>query len=376
MKYFYLYCIFGLLVACSSPSKNNPVSKQGLEEQELLAAQNFSIQKNGNITLLSIHSAWKGTQQNFQYVLYPKGEQAPKGYPDARKVAVPVDKILCTSTVDVAFLSALGATDKIVAISNSDFVYNKKVNRAVQAEEITDVGANNAIDYEKALMTAAEIAMVYSIGGESIYTKFEEVGITPVLMADFMEATPLGRAEWMRFVAYFIGKEKLAEQKIKQISKAYKRIQKKAANYEQRPTVLTGAVFNGTWHVAGGQSLMAQFIKDANAQYLWAENEEVSGVPLDFEAVYGKALEADYWINMSHYTSKQALAKSDQRYKDFEAFQQNKLYNYYKRQTANGGTDIFESAIVQPHILLKDYVHIFHSPSPHADSLYYYIPLN
>lgn len=368
---------FFVLIACSNSKQETPNSS--IENRLAIPldfAQNFTVEQQGNYTILSIKSAWKGAQDQFQYVLYPKAEAAPTNFPNAIKVAVPVERILCTSTVDVAFLDFLDATDKIVAISNGDFVYHEGIQNRLKSGDLLDVGANNALDYEKALMTNPDIALVYSIGDKELYSKFQELAIAPVLLADFMETNPLGRAEWAVFVAYFLGKEAVAIQKFKKIAAEYEALKLQAADYSSQPTVLTGAVYKGTWHIAGGKSLMATLIKDAAAQYLWADNQELSGVPLDFEAVYNKGLNADFWINMSHFSSKKALQESESKYHLFKAFEENRLYNYYKRATKNGGSDIFESAIVNPHLLLKDMIQIFHQPTVSKDSLYYYAPLD
>jgi len=369
--YFLLLCCCFLL-ACDNdrtPTISNTTSKVAVK---LAHANNFTIEKEGVLTILSIKTAWKNAQEHFQYVLYPKGTKAPSHYPNAITIPVPVERIICTSTVDIAFLDFLGATDKIVAISNGTYVYNKNVQKRIAQGAIVDIGGNNTIDYETALTTNADIALVYSIGNQEAYQKFNEMGVPAILLSDFMEKTPLGRAEWAVFVACLLGKEVQAQEQCAQIAAKYQDLKIKAANYAKKPSVLTGAVYKGTWYIAGGKSLMASFIRDAGGHYLWAEDESLSGVPLDFEAVYAKGLNADRWINMSSWTNKADLGQSEAKYQDFKAFQEGQLYNYYKRVTENGGVDIFESAIVKPHLVLKDFVHLLHDEKVHSDSLYYY----
>lgn len=375
MLRYFLLLFFYLLIACDNAGTSvvsNTIDKRPLE---LAHANNFIIEKEGVLTILSIKTAWKNAQEQFQYVLYPKGTEAPSHYPNAIKIPVPVERIICTSTVDIAFLDFIGAIDKIVAVSNGSYIYNKKVRERIKQGLIVDIGGNNTIDYEKALSTNADVALVYSIGDQAAHQKFNEMGIPAVLLSDFMEKTPLGRAEWAIFVACLLSKEAQAQTKCAQIAAKYQQLKAKAANYAERPSVLTGAVYKGTWYVAGGKSLMASFIEDAGGRYLWAEDENLSGVPLDFEAVYVKGLEADYWINMSNWTNKADLAASEAKYQDFKAFQEGQLYNYYKRVTENGGVDIFESAIVHPDLVLSDFVHIFHNDKVSLDSLYYYMKL-
>lgn len=377
MPFFILFFFLITLFSCNStnnkPQVENPLDS--LISTPLQYANNFNIQKQKDYTLLTIKSAWKGSSENFQYLLYPKGQTPPTDYPNAIKISVPVERIICTSTVDIAFLDCLGATDKIVAISNGQYIYNPIVKQKLKEGKIIEIGGNNSIDYELALTTQADIAMVYSIGDLQAYKKFSELGIPAILLSDFMETTPLGRAEWLLFVACLLGKENEAISKFNTIAQEYENSKKEAKEQAYKPTVLTGAVYNGTWYVAGGKSLMASFIEDAGGQYLWANNQEVSGVPMDFEAVYAQALNVDYWINISNFTNKKDLGNSETKYQDFKAFQQNQLYNYYKRSTLNGGSDIFESAIVNPHLVLKDMMNIFHNKYLDTNTLYYYAPL-
>jgi iron complex transport system substrate-binding protein len=369
--YFLLLCCL-FFTACNNDRTTTVYHSTSKVAVKLAHANNFTIEKEGVFTILSIKTAWKNAQEEFQYVLYPKGTKPPSHYLKAVMIPVPVERIICTSTVDIAFLDFLGATDKIVAVSNSTYVYNKNVQERVAQGAVIDIGGNNIIDYERALTTNADVALVYSIGDQKAYQKFNEMGVPAILLSDFMEKTPLGRAEWAIFVACLLGKEVEAQEKCAQIAAKYQALQAKVKNYAKKPTVLTGAVYKGTWYIAGGKSLMATLIRDAGGAYLWAENESLSGVPLDFEAVYAKGLNADRWINMSNWTNKADLGQSEEKYQDFKAFQEGQLYNFYKRVTENGGVDIFESGIVKPHLVLKDFVHLLHDEQVHSDSLYYY----
>lgn len=371
---FFLLLIL-LLVSCSpsEPTNNSTVSAEEVwQNMPLKHATNFTIQKKGNYTLLKILSPWKGADSDKEYLLYPKSEKKPLEYPNAIKIATPVERIICTSTVDIAFLDALGATNKIVAISNGDYVYNPTIRQALQEKSIVEIGGNNTIDYEKALVTNPDLAFIYSISATNNYKKFEALGIPTVFLSDFMEQSPLGRTEWLFFIAHFLELEDQAAVLFDNIEHHYQTIKQKALIKEKKPTVLTGAVYEGTWYVAGGNSLMAQLIADAGGDYLWADNTELSGVPFDFEAVYPKALEADCWINMSSYTTKKDLLAGDQRYQAFQTIQTNRLFNYFKRSTPNGGTDIFESAIVHPERILKDLSLIFNQEHPSPERLFYY----
>ncbi len=376
MRYFLFFCFGCSLIACQeNKPTHSTASAATWDTVALQYATNFTVQKKGAYTLLSIGAAWKNAEPSFQYLLYPKDSTPPADYPQATRIGVPVERILGSGSVDVAFLEALGASDRLVGLSNGTYIYDPMIRERLADGRIVNIGQDQGIDYEKALTTNPDLAFVYSIGDQRSYKKYETLNIPAVMLSDFMETTPLGRAEWLLFVSYFVGKEAVANAYFEEVAQRYRAIKRQAGYYSYKPSVLTGAVYKGTWYVAGGRSLMATLIADAAANYLWRDNEEVSGVPLDFEAVYVKALEADFWINQSHYADRASLLASEARYQDFKAVRDNHLYNYYKRASAEGGSDIFESAIVRPDRVLQDLVHVFHGRPVETDSLYYYAPL-
>lgn len=340
-------------------------------------AINFKVWQKGACTMLVIEEGWKGATTPFKYLLYPKGTRPPAAHPEAIRVPVPLEHVLSSGSVDVAFMAALEATDRIVGMSGGAYVYDSTIQTRLQTGEIADLGQHQALNYERAVSLQPDAAFIYSIGDQSIYQKYQELGIPAILLSDFMEETPLGRAEWVVFMGYLLGKSEEAYAYYNKIATHYRTLQQQAKLQSYQPTVFTGAVYKGTWYIAGGKSFMAQLIRDAGGKYLWENNTEVSGVPLDFEAVYAKALEADIWINQSHFQTQNDLLAAEDRYKDFKAVQNSQLYNYYKRANAQGGSDIFESAIVRPDRVLEDLMHLFQVPVKGLDetTLYYYAPL-
>jgi iron complex transport system substrate-binding protein len=365
------------LIACQDSSTASKVEETRAlwDTVQLQYATNFTIQKQGNNTLLSIGKAWKNASPTFQYLLYPKDSTPPAAYPKATRIGVPVERVLCSGSVDVAFLKALDATANMVGLSNGQYIYDSTIQARLATGDLVDIGQDQDMDYEKAITTHPDLAFVYSIGNQDAYKKYQSIGIPAVMLSDFMETTPLGRAEWLLFVSCFLGKEAKAQAYLATVNQSYENIKKEAGAMVDKPSVLLGAVYKGMWYVAGGQSLMAAFIRDAGGDYLWKDNTEVSGVPFDFEAVYTKALGADIWINQSYYQQLSSLLQAEPKYADFKAVKEGKLYNYYKRASQNGGTDFFESAIVRPDLVLKDLLFMFHQHPVQIDSLYYYTPL-
>ena len=116
-----------------------------------------------------------------------------------------------------------------------------------------------------------------------------------------------------------------------------------------------------TWHVSGGKSYIAQLIAAAGGRYLWSDNESRQSLPLDFEAVYAVAHDADFWFTMrNEWHGRAEVVAADERYGDFAAFKNGQVYNANARLSAQGGNDYWENGIVEPHLILADYIKILH----------------
>lgn len=361
------------LGACGAPSSQDPPKEQAESTKiELREAQNFGVEQQGELTILRIGQAWPEAKEQFSYVLYPREQEAPKGFPNAIKVPVPVERIICTGTTQIAMLDALGASDKIVGLTNGQYLYNERLRKRLEKGELVDLGNDQSFNYEKLLEANPDLIFSFSIGNTQQLKKIQELGLPAVLLSEFMEDTPLGRAEWMRFIAYFIGKEELAEAKFDSLHQEYQALKTKVKQLEAAPTVFTGVAQRGAWYVAGGQSFIAKFIEDAGGSYLWAENEARGGLPLDFEVVLNKAVNADVWLNVVLAQDLQQLKGMDKRYTYFDAYKDEKVYSYTARVSENGGYDFFESAIVRADLVLKDLIHILHPDLLEKEDLYYY----
>ncbi len=375
---FFSYIILSitiLLFSCSTDKKNSSGDfSTKTDSLNPAFAQNFTVQKQGDLTILSIGEAWRDAKEKFQYVLYPKGSKAPNGFDNAVKIAVPVDRVICTGTSQLAFLDFIGQTEKIVAIADGNYVYNEKIRDKIKSGSIPELGNDQAMNYEKALTVNPELVFAFSFGRTQSHKKFEELGIPVVMISEFMEDSPLGRAEWVLFMSYFFGTEVQAKIAFDKIAKNYLEIQQLTKNLpkEKQPKVLVGMAQEGSWFVPGGKSFTAKFIEDAGGTYLWADNKEKGGVPIDFEAVLYKAQKADKWLNVVLAENKKQLLASDSRYAAFDAFKKSEIYSYTARISENGGYDFYESAIVRPDLVLSDLLFIFHPNLIAKHQLIYY----
>ena len=218
-----------------------------------------------------------------------------------------------------------------------------------------------------------DAVIAFDMGGESIaLDKIAEAGIPVIYNSDFVETTPLGRAEWIKFFGALLNEEKKADSIFNSIASSYNNLVNKTRDVTDKPTVLNGVVYGDTWFMPGGNNWASIFYENAGAQYLWADDTTSGWLELSYEAVFDRAQKADYWIGTSTFDSKSALLSSDQRYAEFGPFKTDQVFNYSKKKGPNGGYDFFESAYARPDLVLSDLIKIMHPQLlPYYETVYF-----
>jgi iron complex transport system substrate-binding protein len=376
------FCLMVVWQSCTAEKTQN--EQKTAKKTANLAATNFDLSDwdAAGAMLLTIYTPWVGSQTPQKYLLCPRERLAElQNVPENLQIiATPVRRIVCTSTIQAAMLHLLGATDNIAAMSDGKYIYNSAIMSRLEQNKIVDLGNDQVIDYERLLATSPQLVLVFGLAAPAkMCNKLDELAIPNMYIAEYIEPTPLGRAEWICVIGALLGKTAEAraifEQNIYAPYQKLRLLANQQAQNKPKPTVFTGVAYEGTWYVAGGRNFLATLIADAGGKYIFDADTSASSVALSFEYVYANAQKADIWLNVSQAKTKNELLGMDSRYADFEAFRQGKIYSYHKRVSANGGFDVFESAVVQPHLLLQDFMQIFYADSLQNDSLYYYLPL-
>jgi iron complex transport system substrate-binding protein len=276
---------------------------------------------------------------------------------------VPVQRIATMSTSYLPFLDAYGVLDRLVAVDDITWVNNPTVAQMAAENQLVQIGYGASVNVEQMLDLQPDLTMTYGSGAPDYdaHPVLLNAGLKVALNAEWLETSPLGRAEWGKFIAVFFNKEATAEALFAETVARYAELKAQATAVENKPTVFTDTEYQGVWYVAGGRSFTAQFLADAGAAYLWAEDESTGSIPLAFEAVFDAAAEADYWINVGFVSSLAEMQAADERYGEFAAVQTGAVWNNNKRQNANGGNDYYESAVAHPDAVLADLIAIFHS---------------
>ncbi|HRW09542.1 MAG TPA: ABC transporter substrate-binding protein [Caldilineaceae bacterium] len=329
---------------------------------ELTHTDGFSVDYHNNYKVVTVNTPWPGAESALEYVLVQCGTPAPDGYDATQIIDVPVQSIATMSTSYLPFLDSLGVMDRLVAVDDVTYVNNATVLEMAEAGELAQIGYGAGVNVEQLLDLSPDLIMTYGSGSPDYdaHPVLLNAGLHAVVNAEWLETSPLGRAEWGKFIALFFNKEAQAEADFAATVKRYEALAAQATAVEDKPTVLTDSEYQGSWYVAGGNSFTAQYLADAGADYLWADDESTGSIPLAFEAVYDRAAAADYWVNVGFFNSLAEFEAADARYADFAPFQNGNIWNNNKTQNANGGNDYYESAVANPDVVLADLISIFH----------------
>jgi iron complex transport system substrate-binding protein len=343
------------------------------------AAERFSIEKSGQYTILTINNPWQGAANvNQVCFLVKKGEKIPEGVDSTSVIFVPVRKIICTSTTHVAMISALGMENTISGMSGLKYLYDSKVRSIAEEGGIAEVGYDSNLNKELIVEMNADLVMLYGIGSESasIVGKLKELGIKVLFNADYLEEKPLQKAEWIKVFGALYCLEGKADSIFNAECDSYNAIKKLVEKTTSKPKVLLGLPFRDTWYISPGNSFISNLISDSGGEYMWQGTESDVSMPLGIEAVYLRALEAEFWLNTGSAKSKDEITSLDPRLGKLPCFIKGNLFNNNRRLSATGGNDYWESGSASPHLILKDIASILHPELFPGEDLYYYRKLN
>ncbi len=357
------------LMSCSN--SNSPQTKVNNSNNY---ARGFQIEKLDSFTQLTVFNPWeKARNVSVDYYLVDKNEPIPQSLSGKNIIRTPVQRVICLSTTHLAFLDVLNETDKVVGISGSQYVSNNAVRKKIAAGKVADVGYGQNLNYELIVQQHPELVMVYGIGSEvtSYSHKLKELGIPVVLFAEYLEESPLGKAEWIKFAGALFEKETKASSFFNQIEKDYLALKKKVEGKKNKPKVLVGSPYKDSWWVPGANSYMASLIKDAGGDYLGKENPSHESYVISFEHALSWANHADVWINMGNLASRKEILATDRRFEKFGVFKNGKIYNNIKKLSESGGNDFWESGTVHPNLVLRDLISIFYPTLIEEEMVYY-----
>ena len=320
--------------------------------------------------LITITNPWQGADSVTTWLFIARnGEEIPEGF-TGQVLEGDAKRIVAMSSTHIAMLDAIDEVGRVAGVSGIDYISNPDIQ--ARRDSISDVGYEGNINYELLLSLDPDLVLLYGVNGaSSMESKLEELDIPFMYVGDYLEESPLGKAEWMIVLSELTDKREKGIEIFREIPQRYYALKALTDSVSQRPTVMFNTPWNDSWVMPSTQSYMARLIADAGAEYIYKENSSNSSTPIGLETAYGLIQKADYWINVGSATTLEELKAVNPKFADAKAVNEKTVYNNNLRLTPTGGNDYWESAVVRPDVVLRDLIHIFH-PELVSDSLYYY----
>ena len=366
VPFFYtLITVLSLFPACqnfNAGSRNQKLSNVNDEafsqsNSTIKYAKWFNIEKKGDVSIVKIFEPGNGRKARETYYVLNDRRSVLDSIEPKFQFHSPLDSIAVFSATQLNALDKLGLLDKVIGVSEAAYIQNGHVRERYRQGLVAELAGNGSFYVEKALQVNPSV-IFYSPYNTNESHPLASTKIPMVSYLDFMEESPLGRAEWIKFTAVFFGKEKLADSLFDLVEEQYNGYKEIALLAKEKPTIFSDKYFNGQWFVPGGQSYVAMLFADANADYVWKDTPQSGSFPLDFEVVYDKAGNADFWRIIGSYNEKPGykyLAQENELYTHFKAFQEHHVIFCDAQNTA-----YFENSPLEPQIVLADLIKAFH----------------
>ena len=321
--------------------------------------------------LLTVTDPWQGAERVTACLFIARdGEPAPEDF-TGQVLEGNAGRIVCMSSTHIAMLDAIGEAGRIVGVSGIDYISNPNIQ--ARRDGVGDVGYEGNINYELLLSLDPDLVLLYGVNGaSSMEGKLKELDIPFMYVGDYLEESPLGKAEWLVALAEVVGKRTEGEKVFAEIPVRYNALKKRVAEEAlDVPSVMLNTPYGDSWFMPSTESYAVRLIADAGGDYIYKKNTGNASTPIDLEEAYLLASEADMWLHTGMANTLDELQAACPKFADTRCFRGGQVYNNNARTNAAGGNDYFESAVVNPDLVLRDLVKIFHPELVEEEFVYY-----
>lgn len=404
-KLYILLCgaTAALLMAACQGGKTAAADAEAGDTLEMKYAKLLTIVKHGDGEAASgaaegidyqyaealITNPWKAGTMLHRYILIPKGEEGDKTVAMLAKrrstgarcttdtVRTPVERSAVFIAPHCQLMYELGCQQAIRGVCDLDYINIPDVKKRVAAagstsdqNPIVDCGSSMAPDIERIIALKPEAILVSPFENSGGYGKLDKLHIPIIEAADYMESSPLGRAEWMKFYGMLFGNEEgksngisgscesKADSLFSQIEKEYLKLKAEAGKLPKGLSILTERKTGNVWYVPGGQSTIGILLKDANARYIFSDDQHSGSLAMSPEQILAKGKQVDVWafkyFGGAPLSQAQLLQEYD-GYKALAAFSQGNIY-----QVDTSTVPYFELTSFHPELLLREFIILAH----------------
>lgn len=356
-----------LLSACSGGKQNSVFMAADGDTLQLKYAKNICIVKHDGYSTVTIADPWKEGEVLVNYLLSDNPEAL-----DAKEkegftvVKTPIKKALVSTSVHCALYDSLRSADVIAGVCDLNFITQEFVKQGVEKGSIADCGSSMQPNVERVIALSPDVIMLSPYQGSEGYGKVAQLGIPVIELADYMETSPLGRAEWMLFFGMLVGKEEEAAARFEIVEEKYNEYKRLAAECTEQKSVMIDKMVQATWYVPGGESTIGQMLRDANCRYAYADTKQSGSIEQSFEQILQNFADADVWLlryndNGNSQFNLASLAKENGKYNVFKAFRQGNVYGCETTRLP-----FFEETPFHPDFLLRDFIILLHPETAFA----------
>lgn len=385
-----------LVVACQG---GKTASGEGGDTLQMKYAELLTIVKHndGAYTEAIIENPWKKGTTLHKYILVPKGKEGDETVArlkdDIREnsalqmgkacdiVRTPLESNVVFTAPHCQLMYELGCKNAITGVCDKDYINIPDIKERVKLSDgkastsdtdkvIIDCGSSMQPDIERIIALKSEGLFISPFENSGGYGKLDKLHIPIIETADYMETSPLGRAEWMKFYGLLFKSEERSDSLFSSIEKEYLALKAEAAKLPQGLSILTERKMGSVWYVPGGKSTMGILLKDANAKYIFADDTHSGSLAYGPERILSKGTQIDVWA--FKYFGGKALSKSDllaeyEGYKALKTFNQNSIY-----QVDTSTQPYFELTSFHPEILLREFIILAHPKATQFGKLRFY----
>lgn len=339
-------------------------------------AENLDIDYENHYQVVTVDEPAPGADPE-SYVLLRCGTPEPEldgDLAEAPVVEVPVDSVFAGSTTHLPLFAALDQAETVTGVADGTSVTTPEVRQQLDDGEVTEFTQDHTIDQE---LVAAEDPDLLMTDGSDVpeHQGVREAGVPVLANAEWLEPSPLGRAEWIKLAAALTGTEEQANAQFADIEADYAEIAERADNAEE-VGVLPGHLTDGTWYMPAGDSYVGTLLADAGTDYASADTTGGESVELDLEEVLSEAQEIEPWIAAEDWEDLADVTAADERYAEFAAFESGAVWTNNNDATDTGGIPYWEEGVTRPDLVLADLVKIVHPDLLDEHELVYYRQLD
>ena len=336
-----------------------------------------------------VANPWKAGTMLHRYILIPKGEEGDKTVAMLAKrrstgarcttdtVRTPVERSAVFIAPHCQLMYELGCQQAIRGVCDLDYINIPDVKKRAALSgntsaqnPILNCGSSMAPDIERIIALKPEAILLSPFENSGGYGKLDKLHIPTIEAADYMESSPLGRAEWMKFYGMLFGNEEgksngisgscepKADSLFAKIEKEYLSLKAQAAGYTKGLSILTERKTGNVWYVPGGQSTIGILLKDANARYIFEDDQHSGSLAMSPEQILAKGKQVDVWAFKYFGGAPLSQAQLLQEYDGYKALAAFSRGNIYQVDTST--VPYFELTSFHPELLLREFIILAH----------------